>query len=126
MVVVDDEEEELGLAMRVTTCWHAIAVGCMAIWPATVPKMRHHREVAFLALSVGSLLNPCKKAQEDEDVEVALYASVASMWFMTKRETSILLMMLASSTYHWKLYKLWVSLLRRKIQKIQKTKKDLC
>ena len=115
MVVVEDEEDELGLAMLVMTRWRVIDAGCVAIWPVTVPKMRRHREAAFLALSAVNLLNPCKKAQEDEDVEVALYASVASMWFMTKRATSILLMMLANSTCHWKLYKLWVSLLRRKI-----------
>ena len=73
---MDDEEEELGLAILVTTRWHAIAVGCVAIWPATVPRICRHREVAFLALSEENLLNPCKKAQEEEDVEVAQYASV--------------------------------------------------
>ena len=77
LVVVDDEEDELGLAMLVTTRWHVIVVGCVAIWPATVSKTHRHREVAFLALSAVNLLNPCKKAQEDEDVEVALYALVA-------------------------------------------------
>ena len=77
LVVVEDVEEELGLAMLVTTHWHVIDVGCMAIWPATVPRMRHHREVAFLALSVERLLNLCRKAHEDVDVEVAPYASVA-------------------------------------------------
>ena len=126
MVVVEDEEEELGLALLVMTHWLVIAVGCVAIWPATVPKMCRHREVAFLALSAVNLLNPCKKAQEDEDEEVVQYASVDSMSCMTKRETSILLMMLANSMCHWKLYRLWTSLLRRKNHKIQKTKQDLC
>ena len=125
MVVDEVEEEELGLAMLVTTRWRVIDAGCVAIWPVTVPKMRRHREVAFLALSAVNLLNPCKKAQEDEDEEVAQYASVGSMWCMMKRETSILLMMLANSMCHLKLYKLWVSLLRRKMYKTQKTKKDL-
>ena len=78
LVVVDEvEEEELGLAMLVTTHWHAIVAGCVAIWPATAPKTRRHREVAFLALSAEKLLNPCIKAQEDEEEEVAPYASVA-------------------------------------------------
>ena len=106
LVVVEDEVDELGLAMLVMTHWRAIDAGCVAIWPATVPKMRRHREVAFLALSAENLLNPCKKAQEDGDEEVALYASVASMWYMMKRETSILLMMLANSMCHLKRYKL--------------------
>ena len=77
ILVVEDEVEELGLAMLVTTHWHVIDAGCVAIWPATVPRMQRHREVAFLALSAVKLLNPCKKAQEDEEEEVALYASVA-------------------------------------------------
>ena len=38
LVVVADEEDELGLAMLATTRWRVIAVGCEAIWPATVPK----------------------------------------------------------------------------------------
>ena len=77
ILVVEDEVEELGLAMLVTTHWHVIVAGCVATWPATVPRMQRHREVAFLALSAVKLLNPCKKAQEDEEEEVALYASVA-------------------------------------------------
>ena len=76
LVVVEDEVEELGLAMLVMTRWRVIDAGCVAIWPVTVPKMRRHREVAFLALSVVNLLNLCKKAHEDVDVEVAQYASV--------------------------------------------------
>ena len=106
LVVVDDEEDELGLAMLVMTRWRVIDAGCVAIWPVTVPKMRRHKEVAFLALSMVNLLNLCRKAQEDEEEEVALYASVASMWCMMKRATSILLMMLANSMCHLKRYKL--------------------
>ena len=93
-------------------------MGCVAIWPVTVPRMRRHREVAFLALSEVNLLNLCKEAQEDEDEEVVQYASVGSILCMMKRATSILLMMLANSLCHWKLYKLWASLLRRKMHKI--------
>ena len=126
LVVVDEEEEEPGIALQAMTRWHAIAVGYVAIWPATVPRMRRHREVAFLALSVVSLLNPCRKAQEDVVVEVALYASVALMLFMMRKETSIQLMMLVNFMCHWMRYKLGASLLRWKIKKTQKTKKNLC
>ena len=79
LVVVDEvEEDELGLAMVVTTHWHATGAGCVAIWPVTAPKpdMFSHREVAMLALPAGNSLNPCRKAQEDEEEEVAQYASV--------------------------------------------------
>ena len=51
-------------------------MGCVAIWPVTVPNQYSHREVAILALPVENSRNPCKKAQEDEDVEVARYDSV--------------------------------------------------
>ena len=46
LVVVEDVEEELGLAMLVMTHWRVIAVGCVVIWPATAPNRRRHREVA--------------------------------------------------------------------------------
>ena len=52
-------------------------MGCMAIWPVTVPKRLSHREVAMLVLPVEDYLNPCKKAQEEEDVVVAQDNSVS-------------------------------------------------
>ena len=80
LVVVDEvEEDELGLAILVTTHWHVTGAGCVAIWPVTVPNpgIFSHREVATLALLVENSLNPGRKAQEDEEEEVALYDSVA-------------------------------------------------
>ena len=52
LVVVEDEVEELGLAMLVTTRWHVTDVGCVAIWPVTVPKKCSHREVELPTLPV--------------------------------------------------------------------------
>ena len=54
-----------------------IGAGCVAIWPATVPKpvMYRHREVVMFALLVEAFLNPGKKAQRPKDV-VAQYDSV--------------------------------------------------
>ena len=80
LVVVEEvEEDELGIVLRTMTHWHAIGAGCVAIWPVTAPKpdMFSHREVAMLALPAGNSLNPCRKAQEAEEEEVARYASVA-------------------------------------------------
>ena len=78
MVEVDlavDEEEEIVVApgeqraaLDPMILWLAIVVGCVAIWPVTVPKICSHREVAILALPVESFLNPCKEAQKDVDV----------------------------------------------------------
>ena len=47
-------------------------MGCVAIWPVTVPKMdmHSHREVAMLALPEEDSHNPGKKAHSvDEAVE---------------------------------------------------------
>ena len=51
---------EVGAVLDRMIPLHAIAVGCMAIWPATVPNLYSHREVALLALPEENLLNPCK------------------------------------------------------------------
>ena len=66
--------------------WHATAVGCVAIWPVTVPKIRSHREVAFLALSEVKLLNPCNEAHEVEVEEIDRFGSVVSASCTTTRE----------------------------------------
>ena len=96
-MVVDVKEDELGLATLVTTRWHVIAVGCMAIWPVTVPRMRRHREVAFLALPVVNFLNPGKKAQKEEE-EVGQFDSEASMSYMTRLEMNFQWMMQVNCT----------------------------
>ena len=127
LVVVDDEEEELGLAMLVTTRWHAIAVGCVAIWPATVPRMRRHREVAFLALSVGNLLNPCRKAHVVEAEEIDRSGLVASASCMMTRVINTPSMMQDSCMCRWNLDRLLsMERMRRKMKNKQKTEKDLC
>ena len=51
-------------------------MGCVGIWPVTVLKRSSRREVAMLALLVEDSLNPCKKAQEEEDLVVVQYNSV--------------------------------------------------
>ena len=56
-------------------------MGCVAIWPVTVPKNWHqHREAAMLALPEGHLHHPGRKAQEAEDV-VARFGLGASMYY---------------------------------------------
>ena len=109
------------------TRWHVTGAECVAIWPVTVPKpgMHNHREVAMLALPAEGSLNPYKKVQEDEDVEVALYDSVDLVLSMMMREINTPSTMLDSSMSHSNLYNLWVSLLRWKMKNQQKTKKVL-
>ena len=71
-VVVDEvEEDELGLAMLVTTHWHVTGAGCVAIWPVTVPNpgMFSHREAATLALPAENSLNPGRKAHSVDAAE---------------------------------------------------------
>ena len=72
-MVVEAEEEELVtvLGLLISTHWLATGVGCVAIWPVTVPNpaMRNRREVAMLALPVEGLLNPGKKAHNVDEAE---------------------------------------------------------
>ena len=72
--VVDVEVETVGMAevgkqavLDRMILWRAIAVGCVAIWPATVPKTHNHREVAVLALPAENPLNPCNEARVVEE-----------------------------------------------------------
>ena len=60
-------------------------VGCVAIWPVTVPKpvICSLREAAMLALPVVNSLNPGKKAQKEEDVD-GQFDSEASTSCMTR------------------------------------------
>ena len=49
----------------ITTHWLVSGVGCVAIWPMTVPKNRlSRREVAMLALPKGIILDLGEGAQE--------------------------------------------------------------
>ena len=85
--VVEVEEAEGVLLDRMIPL-RATAVGCVATWPATVPSLLSHREVAWLALPEESLLNPCKEAQEVEAEEVDRSDSVASVSCTTTRVTN--------------------------------------
>ena len=50
------------------THWHVFSVGCVAIWPVTVPNdVSNRREVAMLGLPEEPSVNPGTKAQEEED-----------------------------------------------------------
>ena len=134
VVLVEDAEvetvvgvkEEAEVALDHMIPLHATAVGCVAIWPVTVPNLLSHREVALPALPEENLHNPCIEAQEEE-AEVGLFGSGASMscmtrlgmntqWTMQDNCTSPLAMNLLRPRRR----------LRRKSLKTQKTKKDLC
>ena len=124
-VVVEQEEEKAVLDRMIPSL--VIAVGCVAIWPATVPRMHSHREVALPALPVENLLNLCREAQEDEAEEVDRSASVASASCTTTRVTNTPSTMQDSCMCRLK----WDTLLlterlRWKVKKQQKTKKNLC
>ena len=56
----------------------ATGVGCVAIWPVTVPRpvMHSHREVAMLALPEEDSHNPGKKAHREEEAVVGKSGSV--------------------------------------------------
>ena len=60
---VEEEEEEV--EMPVLILWHVTSVGCVAIWPVTVPAPVHscnHWGVATLALLVEHSPNLGKNA----------------------------------------------------------------
>ena len=90
VVVVDEEEDPPVLGLSILTLLHATGVGCVAIWPVTVPspRVRRHREAAVLALPVENFLNPGIKAQEEEE-GVERFGSGASMSYMTRLEMNI-------------------------------------
>ena len=85
---VVEVEEEAGVVLDRTIPLRAIAVGCVAIWPVTVPNLYSHREAAWQALPEESLLNPCKEVQEVEAREVDRSDSVASASCTTTRVTN--------------------------------------
>ena len=64
--------------------WLVIGVGCVAIWPMTVPKPeQRRREVAMQALPRKKFLNLGTKAQEVE-AEVGLFDSGASTFYIMR------------------------------------------
>ena len=80
-------KEEAGAVLDRMIPLLATAVGCMAIWPATVPNpvMHSRREVALLALPKRDFLNPGIKTQEVEE-EVERFVSGASISYMMRPE----------------------------------------
>ena len=68
-----------------------IGVGCVAIWPVTVPKLeQRHMGVEMLSLPNVNSLNRGKKAQEVEvEAEVGLLDSGASTSYTTRPGMSI-------------------------------------
>ena len=80
VATVVEVEEEAGVTLDHTIPLHATAVGRVATWPATVPSLLSHREVAWLALPEESLLNPGTKAQEVEE-EVGQFDSGVSTYY---------------------------------------------
>ena len=52
---VVEVEEEAGVVLDRMIPLCAIAAGCVATWPATVPNLLSHKEVAWLALLEESL-----------------------------------------------------------------------
>ena len=96
-------EEEAGVVLDRMIPLCATAAGCVATWPATVPNLLSHREVAWLALPEESLLNPCKEAQEVEAEEVDRPDSVASASCTMTRVTNTPSTMQDSCMCHYKL-----------------------
>ena len=85
-VAVDEAAEvDHRQARSILTLLPVTGVGCVAIWPVTVPRpvICSLREVAMLALPVVNSLNPGKKAQKEEDVD-GQFDSEASMSCMTR------------------------------------------
>ena len=102
-------------------------MGCVAIWPVTVPKQCSRREVELPTLPVEDLLNPCSEAHVAEVEGIDRFDSVASVFCMTMRVTNTPLMMQDNCMCHLNLNRLLsMERLRWKVRKTQKTEKDLC
>ena len=73
--VLDGEDHQ---ARSTLTRLLVTGVGCVAIWPVTVPKpvMHSHREVAMLALPAEDSHNPGKKAHKEDEAVVGKSGSV--------------------------------------------------
>ena len=48
--MLDEEEEETVEVVIVMIHWHATGAGCMAIWPATVLNLGHHKILVLVVL----------------------------------------------------------------------------
>ena len=90
-VVVEDEEavvvvEEIP---QILILWRVTVVGCMAIWPVTVPTRVHSRQVvAVLALPQVLHSNPGIQAQSEEEAVEDQFDSGFSLYYMMRMEMS--------------------------------------
>ena len=71
LVEIVDEEDVVDrvLGRSILTLSLVTIVGCVAIWPVTVPKRSNHKGVAMLCPPVEISLNPGKKALVDVVVD---------------------------------------------------------
>ena len=125
VVVVDVEEGPTVLGLSILTLLHATGVGCMAIWPVTVPspRVRRHREAAVLALPVENSLNPGIKAHSVDEAVDGKSGSVPSTSCTMRTGMSIPWTMQVSCTSHWTLDRLLPRRPQWKLTKLQKTEK---
>ena len=119
VVVVDEVEDPTVLGLSTLTLLHATGVGCVAIWPVTVPspRVQRHREVAMLALPAGNSLNPGIKAHNVDEAVEGKSGSVPSTSCTMRTGTNTPWTMQVSCTSHWTLDRL---LLRRPQWKLKK------
>ena len=106
------------------THWRAIAVGCVAIWPVTVPKQHSHKGVAMLCPPVGDSRNLVRKGQGLVVVGGRLGLVLWGLYTM-KRDMSIPLMIMVNCTFPITPSRL-LPLVRRKMKTKQKTEKEIC
>ena len=98
------EAEEEGQDHPVLIHWRVIGVGCVAIWPATVPKpVASRREVAQTALPMEHSSNLGTKAHNVVEEEVGKFGSLASMSCSTKRVILTLSTNQGNCMCHWTL-----------------------
>ena len=74
--VADAVTVDVVVGLEILTPWLVTGVGCVVIWPATVPKpvMHRRREVALSALPVEVRSDPGNQAQKE--VEESMFGSV--------------------------------------------------
>ena len=103
VVVVDEEEEERHRQAQLTMIhWPVIGAGCVAIWPATVPRLAPCRRtgVAMQALPAGLSHNLGKKAHREDVVVVGKSGLVPLMYCMMGTGMNIPWTMQVNCTSH--------------------------
>ena len=61
--IVDEEEEETVEVAVIMIHWRATSVGCMAIWPATIPNSGSHKVLVPTILKMHNSSNLGVEAQ---------------------------------------------------------------